>query len=74
MAAFEGVRVTRKGHLRLPEGVRRRWGFQDGDVVDCRNRSGHLHEPLMLLAYLAAITEHIDLVPSIIVAPSVRGP
>ncbi|MYD84841.1 MAG: hypothetical protein F4144_15805 [Acidimicrobiaceae bacterium] len=35
MAAFEGVRVTRKGHLRLPERVRRRWGLQDGDVVDC---------------------------------------
>lgn len=44
-------------HLRVP------------DLV-LRPDAGHLHEPLMLLAYIAAITERIGLVPSVIVAPS----
>ena len=44
-------------HLRVP------------DLV-LRPGSGALHEPLMLLAHVAAITENIELVPSVIVAPS----
>ena len=44
-------------HLRVP------------DLV-LRPGSGALHEPMMLLAYVAAITEQIELVPSIIVTPS----
>ena len=44
-------------HLRVPDQV-------------LRPNSGHLHEPLMLLAYVAAVTEHIELVPSVIVAPA----
>ena len=44
-------------HLRVPDQV-------------LRPRSGHLHEPLMMLAYIAAVTENIELVPSVIIAPS----
>lgn len=44
-------------HLRVPDQV-----FRPG--------SGHLHEPLMLLSYVAAVTERIELVPSVIVAPA----
>ena len=44
-------------HLRVPDQV-------------LRPRSGHLHEPLMLLANIAAVTENIELVPSVIIAPS----
>ena len=44
-------------HLRVP------------DLV-LRPGSGALHEPMMLLAYVAAITERIELVPSVIVTPS----
>jgi len=44
-------------HLRVP------------DLV-LRPGSGHLHEPLMLLAWVAAVTERIELVPSVIVTPS----
>ena len=44
-------------HLRVPDQV-------------LRPRSGHLHEPLMLLAYVAAVTERIELVPSVVVAPA----
>lgn len=44
-------------HLRVP------------DLV-LRPGSGALHEPLMLLAHVSAITENIELVPSVIVAPS----
>lgn len=44
-------------HLRVPDQV-------------LRPASGHLHEPLTLMAYIAAITETIELVPSIIVLPS----
>ena len=44
-------------HLRVP------------DLV-LRPRSGPLHEPLMALAYVAAVTERIELVPSVIVAPA----
>lgn len=44
-------------HLRVPDQV-------------LRPGSGHLHEPLTLMAYIAAITEKIELVPSIIVLPS----
>lgn len=41
-------------HLRIPDQV---------------FRAGHLHEPLTLLSYLAAITHSIELVPSVIVLP-----
>jgi probable F420-dependent oxidoreductase len=44
-------------HLRVP------------DLV-LRPQAKHLHEPLMLLAWVAAITERIELVPSVVVTPS----
>lgn len=44
-------------HLRVP------------DLV-LRPNSRHLHEPLISLAYVAAVTERIELVPSVIVAPA----
>ncbi|MYD96601.1 MAG: TIGR03619 family F420-dependent LLM class oxidoreductase [Gammaproteobacteria bacterium] len=44
-------------HLRVPDQV-------------LRPRSGHLHEPLMVLAYVAAVTRRIELVPSVIVTPA----
>ena len=44
-------------HLRVPDQV-------------LRPESGHVHEPLTLLAYIAAVTENIQLVPSVIVLPS----
>ena len=44
-------------HLRVPDQV-------------LRPRSGHLHEPLMALAYVAAVTRNIELVPSVIVTPA----
>lgn len=44
-------------HLRVPDLVIRPGGAE-------------LHEPLMLLAHLAAITTQIELVPSVVVAPS----
>lgn len=44
-------------HLRVPDQV-------------LRPRSGHLHEPLMVLAYVAAVTRQIELVPSVIVTPA----
>lgn len=43
-------------HLRVPDMVIRRDG-------------GHLHEPMMLLAWVAAFTEKIQLCPSVIVLP-----
>jgi len=43
-------------HLRIPDQV-------------IRPDSGYLHEPLTLLAYLAAVTSHIELCPSVIVLP-----
>ena len=43
-------------HLRVPDQV-------------LRPESGHVHEPLTLLAYIAAVTENIQLVPSVIVLP-----
>ena len=43
-------------HLRVPDQV-------------LRPESGHLHEPLTLLSYLAAVTNRIELVPSVIVLP-----
>ena len=43
-------------HLRVPDQV-------------IRPDSGHLHEPMMLLSYIAAITSRIELVPSVIVLP-----
>lgn len=30
----------------------------------------HLHEPMMLLSYIAALTEKIELCPSVIVLPA----
>lgn len=44
-------------HLRVPDQV-------------IRPDSGHLHEPLTLMSYIAAVTERIELVPSVIVLPS----
>ena len=44
-------------HLRVPDQV-------------LRPNSGHLHEPLMLLAYVAAVTDNIELVPSVVVTPA----
>ncbi|MEM7217100.1 MAG: TIGR03619 family F420-dependent LLM class oxidoreductase [Pseudomonadota bacterium] len=44
-------------HLRIPDQV-------------MRPGSGYLHEPMTLLAYIAAVTEKIELVPSVIVLPS----
>jgi len=43
-------------HLRVPDQV-------------IRPQSGYLHEPLSLLCYMAAVTEKIQLVPSVIVLP-----
>ncbi len=44
-------------HLRVPDQV-------------LRVGSGPLHEPMTLMAYLAGVTERIELVPSVIVLPS----
>ncbi len=44
-------------HLRVPDQV-------------IRPKSGHLHEPLTLLAWIAGFTRQIELVPSVIVLPS----
>lgn len=44
-------------HLRIPEQI-------------IRPNSGYVHEPLMLLAYVAAVTEKIELVPSVLIAPA----
>ena len=44
-------------HLRVPDQIFRR-------------NSGHLHEPMMLLGYVAAVTSKIELVPSVIVLPA----
>jgi probable F420-dependent oxidoreductase len=43
-------------HLRVPEQV-------------IRPGSGHLHESMMILAYIAAITTRIELVPSVVILP-----
>jgi len=50
----EELRFT---HLRIPEQIVRR-------------ETGPLHEPLTLLAYLAACTEEVELVPSVLVLPA----
>lgn len=44
-------------HLRVPDQV-------------IRPDSGHLHEPMMLLAWVAAVTEKIELCPSVIILPA----
>lgn len=44
-------------HLRVPDQI-------------FRKSSGHLHEPMMLLSYIAGITSRIELVPSVIVLPA----
>ena len=44
-------------HLRVPETV-------------VRPAGGHLHEPMLLLAWVAAFTERIRLCPSVIVLPA----
>ncbi|MEM7002216.1 MAG: TIGR03619 family F420-dependent LLM class oxidoreductase [Pseudomonadota bacterium] len=51
--AAEGLGAT---HLRVPDQV-------------IRPGNGHLHEPMMLMSYVAAVTEQIELVPSVIVLP-----
>ena len=50
----EGLGLT---HLRVPEQI-------------IRPGSGHLHESMMILAYVAAITEKIELVPSVVILPA----
>lgn len=49
----EGLGLT---HLRVPDQI-------------MRPGSGHLHEPMMMLAYIAAVTNTIELVPSVIILP-----
>ena len=49
----DGLGLT---HLRVPDQV-------------IRPGSGHLHEPLTMMAYIAAVTENIELVPSVIILP-----
>ena len=44
-------------HLRVPDQV-------------MRPDSGHLHEPMMLLSWIAAVTTTIELVPSVIILPA----
>ena len=44
-------------HLRVPDQV-------------LRPNSGHLHEPMIVLTWVAAVTKSIELVPSVIVTPS----
>ena len=44
-------------HLRVPEQI-------------LRPGNGHLHESMMILAYIAAVTESIELVPSVIILPA----
>ena len=44
-------------HLRVPDQV-------------IRPKSGHLHEPFTLLAWVAGFTRHVELVPSVVVLPS----
>lgn len=44
-------------HLRVPDQV-------------LKPDSGHLHEPMTLMAFIAAVTQSIELVPSVIVLPS----
>ena len=50
----EGLELT---HLRVPELIIRPGG-------------GHLHESMMILAYVAAITKKIELVPSVVILPA----
>ena len=49
----EGLGLT---HLRVPDQI-------------MRPGSGELHEPMMMLAYIAAVTSKIELVPSVIILP-----
>lgn len=49
----EGLGLT---HLRIPDQI-------------MRPGSGYLNEPMMLLAYIAACTQKIELVPSVIILP-----
>jgi probable F420-dependent oxidoreductase len=51
--AAEALGLT---HLRVPDQV-------------IRPGNGHLHDPMMLLAYIASVTDQIELVPSVIVLP-----
>jgi probable F420-dependent oxidoreductase len=50
----EGLGLT---HLRIPEQI-------------IRLDSGYLHEPMMMLAYIAGLTTSIELVPSVIILPA----
>lgn len=52
--AAEGLGMT---HLRVPEQI-------------LRPGNGHLHESMMMLAYIAAVTDKIELVPSVIILPA----
>ena len=51
--AAEGLGLS---HLRIPDQI-------------MRPNSGYVHEPMMLLSYLAGITSTIELVPSVIILP-----
>ena len=44
-------------HLRIPDQI-------------MRPGSGYVNEPMMLLAHIAAVTEKIELVPSVIILPA----
>lgn len=50
----EGLGLT---HLRVPEQI-------------IRPDTGHLHESLLMLSYIAGLTEKIELVPSVIILPA----
>jgi probable F420-dependent oxidoreductase len=52
--AAEGLGLN---HLRVPDQI-------------MRPGNKHLHEPMMLLSYIAALTEEIELCPSVIVLPA----
>jgi probable F420-dependent oxidoreductase len=52
--AAEGLGLN---HLRVPDQI-------------MRPNSKHLHEPMMLLSYIAALTQKIELCPSVIVLPA----
>ena len=61
LGAIRGFAQTAEGlglaHLRVPDQI-------------FRENGGHLHEPMMLLSYLAAVTETIELGPSVIILPA----
>lgn len=61
LAAIRDFAQTAEGlglsHLRVPEQI-------------IRPKSGHLHESMMILSYVAAVTESIELAPSVVILPA----